>query len=646
MLCQAAREINLLFKNLQPKEMNKLLTIFILICFGPSLFATERQARWSDLDPSCFLERSRLTNPGTETLKIRASHRDQVFFIQSDKVLAHKIFDMGRLEYIDYSVLSLSGVDQKDQNKTGLLYDGNFNTLLPFDPYSGEKFEIVIDAHKQLKPGAFSVRLHYSGKASVQYFVSKNNKQYIEIENTDAFTWRYLKIRFNLPEKKQNKRYPISIKELNLLKPAPVIYLVKPNNSSPIDLYASFECFDEDYPKLYEQSKKQARTSTFSINAATRLVDLNYNTNPLYNADFDNDGIPNINDNCRFQANHDQTDSDKDLVGDACDFDKETRNFHDRDSDNDGVGDSLDNCVYLFNPKQQDSNADRRGDLCSDDDGDGVLGHLDNCVNISNPDQKDININGIGDACEFDKDNDGVFDSLDNCITIKNKNQSDQDNDGIGDACDNCALYNPSQLDANQNGRGDRCEEEENFLQSNDKDGDGIINSEDNCENTANNNQRDTDRDGIGDACDNCVKLQNTKQLDLDKNGVGDMCEDSDNDEIIGHLDNCPFHANKDQSDSDNDGIGNVCEDDDGDGIVAADDNCPFHYNKDQRDSDRDGIGDACDQKDDRLIESNKGIVIGMIVLVTLIFGFLIFRMIKKIKAIDHSNLNSESRDE
>ncbi|MCG8337775.1 MAG: thrombospondin type 3 repeat-containing protein [Proteobacteria bacterium] len=626
--------------------MKHFLLLTVLTILSTSLPATERPRNWSDLDSSCFLERSRIIKPGTDTLKIRIPHRDQVFFVQNNKVLLHKIFEMGRLQYIDYSVLYLSGVAPKDLNQAHLLFDGNYKSTLSFDPYSDKPFELVIDANKQLKPGTFSVQLHYQGKASIQYFVSKNNQHYIEVENSEAYTWRYLKIRFNPPEKQENKRYPVSIRELSILNPAPVIYLVKPNDHSPIDLYASFECLDEDYPKLYEQSKKGAQKTAFSINSSTRLVDLDYNTSPLYNNDFDNDGIPNHKDNCRFKANHSQLDGDRDLVGDACDFDKETRNFYDRDSDNDGIGDSLDNCVYLFNPKQQDSNADKRGDLCSDDDGDGIPGHLDNCLNISNADQKDININGIGDACEFDKDNDGVFDSIDNCLTLKNQSQSDQDNDGIGDACDNCALYNPSQLDVNQNGKGDRCEEEDKFLQANDKDGDGIIDNKDNCINVANNSQRDTDRDGIGDACDNCANLQNADQLDLDKNGVGDMCEDSDNDEIIGHLDNCPSHANKNQADADNDGVGNVCEDDDGDGFVAAEDNCPFHYNKDQRDNDRDGIGDICDQKDDRLIESNKGFVIGIIVLITLVFGFLIFRMIRKIKSIDHSNLNSESRDE
>ncbi len=49
---------------------------------------------------------------------------------------------------------------------------------------------------------------------------------------------------------------------------------------------------------------------------------------------------------------------------------------------------------------------------------------------------------------------------------------------------------------------------------------------------------------------------------------------------------------------------------------------------------DRDGIGDKCDDKDDRLLESNRWLVIGIIVLITLIFGVLIFRMIRKLKNV------------
>jgi hypothetical protein len=81
-----------------------------------------------------------------------------------------------------------------------------------------------------------------------------------------------------------------------------------------------------------------------------------------------------------------------------------------------------------------------------------------------------------------------------------------------------------------------------------DSDGDGIIDSQDNCPTVANPDQIDSDNDSIGDACDNCPELNNPFQEDSDNDGIGDAC------------DNCPFTANPDQIDSDKDGIGDVCD--------------------------------------------------------------------------------------
>ena len=60
-----------------------------------------------------------------------------------------------------------------------------------------------------------------------------------------------------------------------------------------------------------------------------------------------------------------------------------------------------------------------------------------------------------------------------------------------------------------------------------DDDSDNIINTNDNCLNTANADQEDTDNDGVGDACDNCPTLSNATQTDSDNDGVGDACQNS-----------------------------------------------------------------------------------------------------------------------
>ena len=58
---------------------------------------------------------------------------------------------------------------------------------------------------------------------------------------------------------------------------------------------------------------------------------------------------------------------------------------------------------------------------------------------------------------------------------------------------------------------------------------------------------------------------------------VGDVCDDDrDGDGILNTEDNCPDVSNADQTDMDGDGEGDVCDDDrDGDSILNTDDNCP-----------------------------------------------------------------------
>lgn len=129
----------------------------------------------------------------------------------------------------------------------------------------------------------------------------------------------------------------------------------------------------------------------------------------------------------------------RDTDGDGCsDFDE--INFDDfcdndpnspPDIDDDGVPDDFDNCVFDFNPDQIDSDRDGFGDVCDfcnggddlfDLDDDLVADDCDNCLAIPN-------------TLQIDSDGDGVGDSCDNCIVEFNPSQKDSNNDEIGDAC-------------------------------------------------------------------------------------------------------------------------------------------------------------------------------------------------------------------
>jgi hypothetical protein len=85
--------------------------------------------------------------------------------------------------------------------------------------------------------------------------------------------------------------------------------------------------------------------------------------------DSDLDGVPDANDNCPTVANADQTDTDHDGLGNACDA----------DDDNDGVADGPDNCDTVSNANQADFDNDGIGDAC--DTATGPATSKDQCKN-------------------------------------------------------------------------------------------------------------------------------------------------------------------------------------------------------------------------------------------------------------------------
>jgi hypothetical protein len=104
--------------------------------------------------------------------------------------------------------------------------------------------------------------------------------------------------------------------------------------------------------------------------------------------DIDGDGVANLEDGCPMSA--DITTPSGDQL---------TLCFPDIDGD--GTPDLEDVCPTIFDPDQSDTDEDVSGDACdSDIDGDSILNVLDNCALNVNPLQSDLDRDTAGDACD------------------------------------------------------------------------------------------------------------------------------------------------------------------------------------------------------------------------------------------------------
>ncbi len=131
--------------------------------------------------------------------------------------------------------------------------------------------------------------------------------------------------------------------------------------------------------------------------------------------DSDEDGIPDIIDNCPFDANPDQSDLDGDRIGDACD----------PDIDGDGIP-NVDEIFTTPADPEDESGEPEIIDFSRDSDNDGV------------PNDEDDDIDGDGipnaqDRFPLDSDNDGIPNHL----------TADADGDGFSDATERTNGTNP-----------------------------------------------------------------------------------------------------------------------------------------------------------------------------------------------------------
>jgi hypothetical protein len=215
-------------------------------------------------------------------------------------------------------------------------------------------------------------------------------------------------------------------------------------------------------------------TPVSTIASATPLVDPWSVAVP---ADADGDEHPDVDDNCPADANPDQSNLFGDARGDACETPVVAAPG---DADGDGTLDATDTCPAVPDD-QTDTDGDRDGDACdldddndsvadvdertrgtnplaADTDADAIGDATDLCGTVANPAQLDTDVDAVGDACDIDDDGDGLADAAE---TTRGTDPlvADTDGDGVGDASDTCPVVpNAVQLDTDGDGLGDACD--------------------------------------------------------------------------------------------------------------------------------------------------------------------------------------------
>lgn len=206
-------------------------------------------------------------------------------------------------------------------------------------PVSSSGITLSLEKNVAL-PTSMEIRAVVNGETRVVLRESKMTQSTVRFPQIQSSQWTIV---FSYAQ-------PLQITELHIQDDkAPVLkrgvrFLAQPGHAYQLYL---------DPDQLARPATAQSANLTLD-EGVVRLPAFPSNANPLYHpADVDEDGVPDITDNCVSVANQNQIDIDDNGRGDACD-----------DFDRDGVLNSKDNCSDSPNSDQRDTDGDAMGDVC------------------------------------------------------------------------------------------------------------------------------------------------------------------------------------------------------------------------------------------------------------------------------------------
>jgi hypothetical protein len=229
--------------------------------------------------------------------------------------------------------------------------------------------------------------------------------------------------------------------------------------------------------------------------------------------DRDGDALPDIADQCPA------------IAGEGV-YDPES----DPDPDFDAWNQACDNCPLHYNPDQSDSDHDGTGDACEAyPDGltlsNGGLQYNPSCTGL--PLSPGRSCYQLASWVDSDSDDPICFarqaDLRTTFIACSTASTATECADGrwYGPSC--CSRLDLKRFKdkACAQTRGNNAFAAVDFM---DSDQDGIVDWFDPCPQLRDYSSSDVDRDGVGDGCDNCRFVPNPTQADTDGDGIGDAC--------------------------------------------------------------------------------------------------------------------------